>query len=390
MSLTVNENSAVYYQHTYWNDLAVVRDEINRRVAGDPDRYWFNRFSDLVDGRVFERALVLNCGNGNVERGLFDNGLIRSCVGIDYSDELLDEARHDNAGYDATYHQMDVNTAEFPEGEFDLVVNFAAGHHVACIDRVFRELCRRLPDDGWFVSYDYIGDHRNQYRYEIWDAAHRLNRTLPAHVRQDMRYPHLPTMLATDPTEAIHSELIRPTFARYFTEVEYRPVGGALAYLLLTHNEQIFAADPAERDHWARVVLDADAEFTAAHPKWVLFAYFAGQPKKAVLRRKAQLAKWTAAEDEREATAASGNGEYYERTALQDLELRLEELRARSEPSPHLDQAWTELEALRASFPLAQWEALTHGPVGAWVRAHPEVERAARRLLSRIRSRTGG
>ena len=72
------------------------------------------------------------------------------------------------------------------------------------------------------------------------------------------------------------------------------------------------------------------------------------------------------------------------------LELRLEELRARSEPSPHLDQAWTELEALRASFPLAQWEALTHGPVGAWVRAHPEVERAARRLLSRIRSRAGG
>lgn len=390
MSLTVNENSAVYYQHTYWNDLAVVREEINRRVSGDPDRYWFHRFADLVDGRVFERALILNCGNGNVERGLFDNGLIRSCVGIDYSDDLLGQARVDNAGYAAEYHQMDVNTAAFPPGDFDLVVNFAAAHHIARIDRVFRALCERLPEDGWFVSYDYVGDHRNQYRYEIWDAAHRLNRTLPPHARQDLRYPHLPTMLATDPTEAIHSELIRPTFARYFTEAEHRAVGGALGYLLLTHNERIFAAEPDERDHWAQVVMEADAAFTAAHPKWSLFAYFAGQPKKAVLRRKAQLAKWAAAEDEREALGEANGGEYYERSALQDLELELERLRSDTGAAAQLGAVQAELADLEARFPLPQWRRLVDGPIGTWVRTDPRAERVARAVLRRLRRRSGG
>ena len=44
----------------------------------------------------------------------------------------------------------------FPLGEFDLVVNHAAAHHIAAIDRVFREICRILPEDGWFVSFDYV------------------------------------------------------------------------------------------------------------------------------------------------------------------------------------------------------------------------------------------
>ncbi len=32
------------------------------------------------------------------------------------------------------------------------------------LDRVFRQICRVLPEDGWFVSFDYVGPHRNQYR----------------------------------------------------------------------------------------------------------------------------------------------------------------------------------------------------------------------------------
>jgi len=107
-----------------------------------------------------------------------------------------------------------------------------------------------------------------------------------------------------------------------------------------------------------------------------------------VLRRKAQLAKWSAAEDEREAAAADGGGEYYPRTTLQQLELRLEELRVQAEPAAQLDATRAELAALRATFPLPQWQALKAGPVGAWVRGHPQVDRYARELVARLRSRT--
>lgn len=88
----VNDNSDVYYAGHYWNDLKVVRDVLNRRVSGDPERTWSEHFAERA-GRPFKRALILNCGNGHVERGLVSDGLVEEAVGIDYSHDLLDQAR---------------------------------------------------------------------------------------------------------------------------------------------------------------------------------------------------------------------------------------------------------------------------------------------------------
>jgi SAM-dependent methyltransferase len=379
----VNENAAVYYTGRYWNDLKAVRDRLNERVAGDPDVEWSTHFARRT-GRTFGRALILNCGNGHVERGLVRDGVVAEAVGIDYSHDLLDEARREAAadGLPLRYHQMDVNTVAFPDDEFDLVVNFAAGHHIACIDRVFRELCRRLPDDGWFVAWDYIGAHRNQYPYEAWEAAHQLNQGLPERFRQDMRYPHLPTMLATDPTEAIHAELIEETFRRYFTVDELVRLGGEIAYPLLTHNDA-FWAQPDDEDRAAVVeqILDADAAYLAGHPATTLFAYFAGQPDKGVLDRADELDRWRAAEDERESAGAANGGEYYPRTALQAAMLELEDQRVAAEHA----RAWaTEVQAkwdhLTGMFPYRQAKALSHHPTVEKLRANPTVAAVERRL----------
>jgi SAM-dependent methyltransferase len=384
-SFSVNENSAVYYGNTYWNDLPQVTDEINRRLSGDPQRGWSHVFADLVDGRVFKRALILNCGNGHVERGLFAQGLIEECVGIDYAEDLLEQARRDNAEYPATYHQMDVNTAAFPEQAFDLVVNFAAAHHIARIDKVFRALCELLDDDGWFVSYDYVGAHRNQFGYDLWEAAHRLNETLPVEVRQDLGYPHLPTMLATDPTEAIHSELILESFGRYFDEADRRLVGGALAYPILTHNAAVFAAEPAVRDPWIEHVLTADAAYTEAHPELALFAYFAGQPRKDVLEHTADLARWTEEEEAREDLALANGGEYGARSVLQDLYLRLHEqqvlLAERGIPAVPVGAAPS--PAASSPGPIRWLKAR----VAALLRRWPALDRRARSVLAWARQR---
>lgn len=331
MPSIVNENVGVYYGDDYWNDLPQVEAWLNRKVSGDPDRYWGEHFKQTA-GRAFKRALVLNCGNGNVEHGLLGHGVMEEAVGVDYSDELLAEARRAarDEGLPFRYQKLDINTAELPEEDFDLVVNHAAAHHIARIDRVFRELCRRLPADGVFVSHDYVGPHRNQYRWDEWDAAANLNRTLPERFRQKMYYPHLVTMLKLDPTEAIHSELILPIMRRYFTIDELTPLGGALAYQLLTHNQQIFAAgeDDPERAETVERILEADDEYTAGREDRTWFAYIVARPDKSSLDDTAQIDLWEREEEDREAAAVACGGEYYEHTTLQEIMLESERWQA--------------------------------------------------------------
>jgi SAM-dependent methyltransferase len=321
----VNEKDAIYYGGGYWNEFDAVRRMFNQRTSGRSVGPWF---SDFAAGRSepFTRALILNCGNGWVEREMVSAGVMAEAVGIDYSEALLDEARKAASAHDLPlrYHRMNVNAATFPSEDFDLVVNYAGAHHVSLIDRVFREICRLLPEDGWFLSLDYVGPHRNQYTPAAWERAWSVNDELPPHVRQVMTYPHLPTMLLDDPTEAVHSELILETLHRYFHVERFVPLGGAIAYPILTHNERLFGlTDRSEQAVWVDHVLRADEDFLTEHPESTLFAYFAAKPNKEALQRPEALARWEQEERDREERARANAGEYYPRTALQDAYTRL-------------------------------------------------------------------
>jgi len=321
----VNQDESVYYDAGYWNDFEATQQMFSRRIAGGMPGPWFHDFFERR-GRPFARGLFLNCGNGWVEREMVAAGVVGEAVGIDYSEALLEEARREARKGDlaATYHQMNVNTAEFPPGPFDLVVNYAAAHHIAMIDRVFREICRLLPEDGCFLSFDYVGPHRNQYSSVAWERAWALNRELPPGLQQSMEYPNVPIMVQVDPTEAVHSELIVETLHRYFHVERFVPLGGAIAYPILTHNDRLFACeDRAEQAAVVDTVLRADEEFLAEHPDSTLFAYVVATPNKDVLERPALLAEWEQEEHDREARARANGGAYYPHTALQDAYDRL-------------------------------------------------------------------
>jgi SAM-dependent methyltransferase len=356
----VNDNSEVYYSGKYWNDHPKVYAYLNRQVSADPSEWW-TTYAVKSLGPI-SRALILNCGNGHLERGMFRAGLLQEAVGIDYSADLIDEARSEASDYELPlrYERMDVNSCAFPAVEYDAVLNYAAGHHIAFVDRVMRSICDLLPPEGRFISWDYIGPHRNQYAFPIWDAASVVNRGLPPRFQQRMKYPHLPTMLATDPTEAIHSELIMETFRRYFVVDKYVPLGGAIAYLLLTHNENFWAQpDDDERDAVVETVLTADAQYLDSHPEDSLFAYFAGRPNKEVLTRSDDLELWAKQEEDREDAAKATGGEYYSHSTLQHLTLELEDARterdvARAERALYSDK----YRSLVNRFPLRQAVAL--------------------------------
>ncbi len=309
----------VYYKGGYWNSYDVVVTEINRRVSGRPDRGYVDAFRDVVAQRRFARALFINCGNGWVEREMFQRGVFDEGVGIDFSDELLEQARANATGLPISYHRVDINEAVFPDRRYDLVVNYAAGHHVAYLDKLLRALANVLTPDGWFMNYDYIGPHRNQYPYEQWSAVWELNRRLPEEARQTLKYPHLPTMLATDPSEAIHSDLFFETWKRYFDVATFRPIGGTLAYPLLTFNEALARLAADRRDEIIRDVMREDERYVQMHPGSTLFAFWCGTPKKDVLSDEPFLARWTLDEEARESRAREAGGIYYPRTLLQEL-----------------------------------------------------------------------
>src|SRR6185369_732026 len=166
-----------------------------------------------------------------------------------------------------------------------------------------------------------------QYPTAQWEAAFTANEALPPHLRNDLLYPHLPTMLVSDPTEAIHAELILPTLRRYFDIDHYRALGGGVAYPVLTFNKAIFARSETEPEVAAAIeqVLAADAAYTDADPEAnTLFGYVIARPRKQAFADAAQLAAWTAAEQERERRAAADGGRYYPDTMMSVLYERLD------------------------------------------------------------------
>jgi SAM-dependent methyltransferase len=309
---------AAYYVDRYWNEVPAVVFYMQQRATGDPDLNWCAHLHQWR-GRPFRKALVLNCGNGWVERHLVEWGYASEAVGVDVSEELLAEARARATGLAIRHYCIDTNTGELPEEGYDLVVNHAALHHIAYIDRVVRAVAALLPDDGVLVSWDYVGPHRNQYPGEMWEAAHQVNQRLPEAVRSAMDYPSFGPMVTVDPTEAVHSELVLPVMRRYFHLVHERTLGGGIGYLLLTHNGVLIDAAPPVRDPAVATILEADAEFTDADPHHTLFAYVIAVPNKAVLQDLVQLEAWTAEESERERAAAANGGRYYPPTVVEAL-----------------------------------------------------------------------
>ena len=115
MNLRDVNDSELYYAGQYWNSLDCTNQMINRRISGDVSVNWWKHFGNRT-GKTFERALVLNCGNGWVEREMFDGGLFKAAVGLDYSEDLLNEAEAAVEGRPLEYVRMNVNTEALPPG----------------------------------------------------------------------------------------------------------------------------------------------------------------------------------------------------------------------------------------------------------------------------------
>jgi hypothetical protein len=301
----------------YWNDFPEVRAHLNQVSSGHSTTDWMALLDHYPPAA---RLLSLNCGNGWVERDLFKRGHVRSVVGLDANQVLVDEARHFavHAGIPCDYRTADADTVSLTGLGFDYVLNHATLQRVAYIDRLVREILINIPEHGLFINYAYVGPHRNQYASDAWSRMVELWEQLPPQLRDNLRYPNLDALIEIDPGDALHSELVVGTLRRYFDIVELRPLGGAIAYQLLWNNAGLFRArDSQHGAYWLSRIIEADVAYTDGKLENCLFAILICRPRKAVLRDVEQLARWTNEENAREEQARRNGGRYYPHTTLE-------------------------------------------------------------------------
>lgn len=308
-----------YLGNVYWNDFKAIQDKINLAISGDASLDWQNYLYRKFG--TFNNALFLNCGNGWVERQCFEKKLVNQITAFDFSEDLISEAVKKAAeiSLPSNYVVADCNSFYPPEGEFDLVVNHAAMHHVAYINRLTLNLAKSLKDmKSLYVAFDYIGPHRNQYPWLVWEEIIKVNDSLPKKYQLDLAYPHMKTMLAWDPTEAIHSELQIEVLNRYFDFSQYTPLGGAIAYTLLNLNIKLHQDQfTAEGKKTINKIIESDNLFCEQYPEYNLFAFWVANRKSALSIDSEEAKAYQDQENIRETNASLANARYYSPTALE-------------------------------------------------------------------------
>ena len=301
----------VYYSGKYWNDYGKVGEYMNKHMTGNPKTIWWQHFKHEYAKKPFKNALFLNCGNGWVERLFIDKKIVQKATAFDFSKKLLKEAESKMDDRPITYIVADANNTTFKKNEFDLVVNVAALHHVQYINKLCLSLANAMKSDSLIVNFDYVGPRRNQYPSKQWKLIKQINQKLPKSFRKErLDYPHLPTMLLTDPTEAIHAPLIFQTISRYFDMIHRGDSGGGIAYTILTHNPNLEILPAQQRDALIGKVLKLDEQLTNDDSVPVLFSYFVARVNKQKLRKTSTLALYQLQENIRELFAKLRFGAY--------------------------------------------------------------------------------
>ncbi len=127
------------------------------------------------------RLLDLGCGNGELARELAKRGHKGSYTGVDFSNEMLVEARAGlPAKFSAHFHQVDLALTDWdaaiPDDFFETVLVFAVLHHIPgdhlrC--QVMEKVHAKLIPGGRFIhsEWQFLNSPRLQQRLLPWEKV---------------------------------------------------------------------------------------------------------------------------------------------------------------------------------------------------------------------------
>jgi 2-polyprenyl-3-methyl-5-hydroxy-6-metoxy-1,4-benzoquinol methylase len=277
----------------YWLELPSVQRRLRQKASGQADVDWPQYTLDAYyGGRLpLARCLSLGCGEGGLERSLASLGAFLDCDAYDIAEGSIRQAKQAaiEAGCPHIHYAVaDINRLVLPARQYDAVWASGAVHHFSALEQIFGQVASALKPGGLFVLNEYIGANRFQFpdrQRQIIQACHDL---LPARYRrliaaadtvtpQDHRgaawlaqrgveklqdgdlvpaiwrrlrrefasrlggapskaeasLPTARSVQRVDPSEAVRSADIMPLLRRYFTVVEFKPLGGSILQFLL-------------------------------------------------------------------------------------------------------------------------------------------------------------
>ena len=272
-----------HYSDKYWNDLEIVVKYKNKLATGNENVSWIGdiltRFKEYVP---FDDVLIVGCGNGWLERQLYDLGIGKHFDAFDMSEKYIDEAKELKQSRAIDYFLDDINSMSKIEDEkYDAVFNFAVLHHAEEVDNALKKLAKCLKTNGLMFNEEYVGPARNQYSDQHLKHMLEVMSDLPEKFRTKVKFLRPPLEnFRVEPSEAIHSDLILPLIPKYFDIVYQRNLNGGIAYQLLHNNIQEFEDDSnTESVKWLEYLLKQDVVYTDDGRVPILFWYGVCKPK---------------------------------------------------------------------------------------------------------------
>ena len=272
-----------HYSDKYWNDLEIVVKYKNKLATGNENVSWvgdiLTRFNEYLP---FDDVLIVGCGNGWLERQLYDLGIGKHFDAFDMSEKYINEAKELKQSRAIDYFLDDINSMSKIEDEkYDAVFNFAVLHHAEEVDNALKKLARCLKTNGLMFNEEYVGPARNQYSDQHLKHMLEVMSDLPEKFRTKVKFLRPPLEnFRVEPSEAIHSDLILPLIPKYFDIVYQRNLNGGIAYQILHNNIQEFEDDSnTESVKWLEYLLKQDVVYTDDGRVPILFWYGVCKPK---------------------------------------------------------------------------------------------------------------
>jgi SAM-dependent methyltransferase len=271
-----------------WTASPVVRRHLHLLITGNPLCDWVTYVEWRHLAPSLDRALVLGCGSGWLERALAERGRFRSIVACDFAHETVAQASRIAAekGLDMIEYRVVDLEREGLGGPYDAVFAHDVLHHITNLEDLYTRIHEALGPEGKLLFFEYVGPNRFQYSDKRLELINRYFRLLPEHLRQDpltgkclwRRVRQDPEdVRRDDPTEAVRSEEVLPIARQIFqSEAEY-PAGGGLLNLLLFGVVANFRhADPG--DHGLlQVLCEAEGRLTRSGDIESDFSVFVGR-----------------------------------------------------------------------------------------------------------------
>ncbi len=231
---------------------------------------WYSYIAERYCTVPREKALVLCCGKGELERGLFATNICRNFDGVDISPEAIEICRREAAGLDGvfSYRVADLENITLPEQRYDLVFGWMALHHVRNLSGLYTQVRGALRPGGVFIVNEYVGPPRFRMSKAAVRMVNEWQSQLPEELRRLWWGPirdHFDTpvpseVAARDPSEAVASDRILPLLEQHFTILERIDYGGTVVHWALCDILQNFDFENAEHRGYLERLYEMERE----------------------------------------------------------------------------------------------------------------------------------